>query len=253
MKIVVIGGTGLIGSKVVTKLQERGHQAIAAVPATGVNTLTGEGLAEALVSADVVVDLANSPAFDDKSAMDFFKTAGENIVAAEVAAGVGHHIALSVVGTDRLPDSGYFLAKLEQERLIKESPIPYTILHATQFMEFLRGICQSAIVGDEVHLSDAFIQPMAAEDVADAVAAAALAEPANRIVEIGGPEKFRLNEIVARVLEYDKDPHRVVVDPDAPYFGAKLQENSLIPGADAKLGATRFDWWIVNVPPPPKK
>lgn len=253
MKIVVIGGTGLIGSKVVSKLQERGHQAIAAAPNTGVNTITGEGLAEALVGADVVVDLANSPAFDDRSAMEFFRTAGRNIVAAEITAEVRHHLALSVVGTDRLPDSGYFLAKLEQERLIKESPVPYTILHATQFMEFLRGIGQAAIVGEEVHLSDAFIQPMAAEDVADAVAAAALAEPANRVVEIGGPETFRLNEVVARVLEYDKDPHRVVVDPEARYFGAKLEEDSLIAGPDAQLGSTRFDWWLENVPPPPRK
>lgn len=253
MKIVVIGGTGLIGSKVVSKLQERGHQAVAAAPNTGVNTITGEGLAEALAGAEVVVDLANSPAFDDRSAMEFFQTAGRNIVAAEIDAGVRHHLALSVVGTDRLPDSGYFLAKLEQERLIKESPIPYTILHATQFMEFLRGIGQAGIVGDEVHLSDAFIQPMAAEDVADAVTAAALAEPANRIVEIGGPEKFRLNEVIARVLAFDKDPHRVVVDPEARYFGAKLKEDSLVAGPDAKLGPTRFDWWLENVPPPPRK
>lgn len=253
MKIVVIGGTGLIGSKVVSKLTERGHQVIAAAPNTGVNAVTGEGLAEALTGADVVVDMANSPAFDDKTAMDFFQTAGRNIAAAEKAAGVKHHIALSVVGTEKLQDSGYFRAKLAQEELIRGSGIPYTLLHATQFMEFLRGIAQSAIVDGEVRLSNAFIQPMAAEDVADAVVAATLAEPANRIIEVGGPEKFRLSEIVATVLAYDKDPHPVTVDPEARYFGVKLAEDSLIPGPGAKLGATRFDWWLANVPPPPKK
>ncbi|MEI4509221.1 SDR family oxidoreductase [Sphingopyxis sp. CCNWLW253] len=253
MKIVVIGGTGLIGSKVVTKLEERGHQAIAAAPNTGVNTITGEGLADALTGAQVVVDLANSPSFDDQSAMDFFQTAGRNIAAAEKTAGVGLHIALSVVGTDKLQDSGYFRAKLAQENIIRDSGIPYTILHATQFMEFLRGIAQSSMIDGEVRLSDAFIQPMAAEDVADAVVAAALSEPANRIIEIGGPEKFRLSEIVATVLAYDKDPHPVTVDSEARYFGVKLAEDSLIPGEGVKLGATRFDWWLANVPPPPKK
>lgn len=253
MKIVVIGGTGLIGSKVVAKLEERGHQAIAAAPNTGVNTVTGEGLAEALVGAQVVVDMANSPSFEDQAAMDFFQAAGRNIAAAEKAAGVGHHIALSVVGTERLQASGYFRAKLAQEELIRGSGIPYTLLHATQFMEFLRGIAQMSIVDDAVRLSHAFIQPMAAEDVADAVVAVALAEPANRTIEIGGPEKFHLDEIVAKVLAFDKDPHIVVTDPEALYSGVRLEADSLIPGADAKLGATRFDWWLENVPPPPAK
>ncbi|HWW56581.1 MAG TPA: SDR family oxidoreductase [Sphingopyxis sp.] len=252
MKIVVIGGTGLIGSKVVSKLVGQGHQAIAAAPNTGVNTLTGEGLAEALSGAEVVVDLANSPQFDE-SAIDFFRTAGRNVAEAEKAAGVRHHIALSVVGTEKMQEAPYFRAKAAQEELIRDSSIPHTILHATQFMEFLRGIGQSAIVGDEVRLSHAYIQPMAAEDVADAVVAVALAEPANRIVEIGGPEKFHLDEIVAKVLAFDGDTRRVVVDPDARYFGLRLADDSLIPGSDARLGSTRFDWWLANVPPPPKK
>lgn len=253
MKIVVIGGTGLIGSKVVGKLEARGHQAIAAAPSTGVNIVTGEGLAEALAGTDVVVDMANSPSFEDQAAMDFFQAAGKNIAAAEKAAGVKHHVALSVVGTEKMQASGYFRAKLAQEELIRGSGIPYTLLHATQFMEFLRGIAQSAIVGDEVRLSRAWIQPMAAEDVAEAVAAVALAEPANRTVEVGGPEKFHLDEIIAKVLAFDRDPHKVVVDPEAPYFGVKLDEDSLIPGPDAKLGTTKFDWWLENVPPPPKQ
>lgn len=253
MKIVVIGGTGLIGSKVVRKLAELGHEALAAAPNTGVNTLTGEGLAEALKGAEVVVDMANSPSFEDQAVMDFFQTAGKNLIAAEIEAGVGLHIALSVVGTERLQDSGYFRAKLAQETLIKASPIPYTLLHATQFMEFLRGIAHSATEGDTVRLSHAFIQPMAADDVAEAVVDAVLSPPANGIVEIGGPEKFHIDELVARVLEFDRDPRKVVVDPDAPYFGVKLDAKALLPGKDAKLGSTRFDWWLANVPPPPGK
>ncbi|WP_447930261.1 SDR family oxidoreductase [Sphingopyxis fribergensis] len=252
MKIVVIGGTGLIGSKVVSKLNALGHDAIAAAPNTGVNTLTGEGLAEALAGAEVVVDLANSPTFDD-AAIDFFKTAGQNVAAAEKAAGVGHHIALSVVGTEKMGVSPYFLAKQAQEELIRGSGIPYTIIHATQFMEFLRGIGQSAVVGDEVHLSHAYIQPMAAEDVADAVTAVALATPANTIVEIGGPEKFHLDEIIGKVMAFDGDTRPIVTDPEARYFGLRLEDDSLIPGPGAKLGSTRFDWWLENVPPPPKK
>jgi len=252
MKIVVIGGTGLIGSKVVSKLNALGHQAVAAAPNTGVNTLTGEGLAEALTGAEVVVDLANSPTFDE-AAIDFFKTAGKNVADAEKAAGVGHHIALSVVGTEKMGVSPYFLAKQAQEELIRESGIPYTIIHATQFMEFLRGIGQSAVVGDEVHLSHAYIQPMAAEDVADAVTAVAVAKPANTIVEIGGPEKFHLDEIIGKVMAFDGDTRPIVVDAEARYFGLRLEDDSLIPGAGAKLGSTRFDWWLENVPPPPKK
>ena len=254
MKIVVIGGTGLIGSKVVSKLTQLGHDALAAAPNTGVNTITGEGLAEALEGAQVVVDLANSPSFEDQAAMDFFQTAGKNLMEAEKAAGVQLHVALSVVGTEHLQDSGYFRAKLAQETVIKNAPIPYTLLRATQFMEFLRGIAQSATEGNNtVRLSHAFIQPMAAEDVATAVVEAALAPPENGTIEVGGPEKFHLDEPVARVLEYDKDPRKVVIDPDARYFGVKLSENSLIPGKDAKLGSTKFDWWLENVAPPPKK
>lgn len=252
MKIVVIGGTGLIGSKVVSKLNAEGHQAVAAAPNTGVNTLTGEGLAEALAGAEVVVDLANSPTFDD-AAIDFFKTAGKNVAEAEKAAGVGHHIALSVVGTEKMGVSPYFLAKQAQEKLIRDSGIPYTIIHSTQFMEFLRGIGQSAVVGDEIHLSHANIQPIAAEDVADAVTAVALGQPANRIVEIGGPEKFHLDEIVGKVMAFDGDTRPIVVDPEARYFGLRLDDDTLTPGPGAKLGSTRFDWWLENVPPPPKR
>lgn len=252
MKIVIIGGTGLIGSKVVSKLNALGHDAVAAAPNTGVNTLTGEGLAEALTGAEVVVDLANSPTFDE-AAIDFFKTAGKNVAEAEKAAGVAHHVALSVVGTEKMGVSPYFVAKQAQEELIRNSGIPYTIIHATQFMEFLRGIGQSAVVGDEIHLSHAYIQPMAAEDVADAVTAVALAAPANKIVEIGGPEKFHLDEIIGKVMAFDGDTRPIVVDPEARYFGLRLEDDSLIPGPGAKLGSTRFDWWLENVPLPPKK
>jgi uncharacterized protein YbjT (DUF2867 family) len=253
MKIVVIGGTGLIGSKVVESLTRSGHEVFAAVPSTGVDTVTGEGLARALEGAEVVVDVANSPSFEDQPAMDFFQAAGRNITAAETAAGVRHHIALSVVGTERLQDSGYFRAKLVQERLIKASPIPYTLLHATQFFEFLRGIAGSATVGDTVRLPPARFQPMAARDVAAAVAAVALAPPANDTLEVAGPDIFRIDELVARVLDYDKDPRKVIADPDALYFGVSVDDMSLMPGPDASLGTTGFDWWLANVPPPPKK
>ena len=200
MKIVVIGGTGLIGSKVVEKLKQKGHEVVAAAPNTGVNTITGEGLADALAGAHVVVDVANSPSFEDQAVMDFFQTSGRNLAAAEVAAGVRHHVALSVVGTDRLPDSGYFRAKLAQESLIKSAPIPFTIVRATQFFEFLRPVAQAAASGDTVRLSHSLFQPMAAEDVAAAVAEAALAAPVNGTVEIAGPEIFHIDEIVGRVL-----------------------------------------------------
>ena len=253
MKIVVIGGTGLIGSKVVAILGGKGHQAIAAAPNTGVNTVTGEGLAEALAGADVVVDVANSPSFDDQVAMDFFQASGRNLLAAEAKAGVGHHVALSVVGTARLQQSGYFRAKLAQETMIAASPTPWTLVHAAQFFEFLRGIADSATEGDSVRLPHARFQPMAAQDVAAAVAAAALAPPINAMFEVAGPDIFRMDELVARVLDYDKDPRTVIADADALYFGLSLEDDSLLPGPGARLGATGFDWWLANVPPPPKK
>lgn len=253
MKIVVIGGTGLIGSKVVEKLKKKGHQAIAASPNTGVNTITGEGLPEALADTAVVVDVANSPSFEDQAAMDFFQTAGRNLTAAEAAAGVRHHVALSVVGTDRLQASGYFRAKLAQERLIQNSPIPYTIVHATQFFEFVRAIAQFSTDGDRVRLPPVLFQPIAAEDVASAIAEAALAEPVNGTIEIAGPDTFTLDEPIRRVLAQDGDRSKVIADPAAPYFGIKVSERTLVPGASARLGATKFDWWLTHVPPPAKK
>ena len=253
MKIVVIGGTGLIGSKVVGKLKQKGHEAIAAAPSTGVNTITGEGLADALAGARVVVDVANSPAFESQAAMDFFQTSGKNLIAAEAAAGIKHHVALSVVGTERLQDSGYFRAKLAQEKLVKSSPIPYTLIHATQFFEFVRSIAQFSIVGDTVRLPPVLFQPMAAEDVATAVADAALAGPVNDTIEIAGPDTFTLDEPVRKVLEYDNDTRRVIADPQAPYFGVKVSETTLVPGPNPRLGSTRFDWWLTHVPPPRMK
>src|SRR5262245_45555675 len=224
MKIVVIGGTGLIGSKVVQKLKQKGHEVVAGAPNTGVNTMTGEGLANALAGARVVVDVANSPSFEDRAAMDFFQTAGRNITAAEKAAGTKHHVALSVVGTERLQDSGYFRAKLAQEKLIKSSPIPYTLVHATQFFEFVRSIAQFSTEGDTVRVPAVLFQPMAADDVASAVADAALAEPVNGTIEIAGPDTFTMDEPVRRVLEYDKDRRKVIADPQAPYYGVKVTE-----------------------------
>lgn len=253
MKIVVVGGTGLIGSKVVASLARAGHDVLAAAPNTGVNTLTGEGLDKALDGAEVVVDVSNSPSFEDGPAVDFFQTAGRNIAAAERAAGVRHHVALSVVGTERLQDSGYFRAKLAQEQLIAASPTPWTLVRATQFFEFLRGIAQSATDGDTVRLSPARFQPMAAQDVAAAVTEAALAAPVNAVVEVAGPEVFRIDALVARVLAHDKDPRRVITDPEARYFGVRLEDAALMPGPDARLGSTSFDWWLANVPPPPAR
>ena len=252
MKIVVIGGTGLIGSKVVDLLREQGHEVIAAAPANGVNTVTGEGLAGALEGAQVVVDVSNSPSLDEREAMDFFQTAGRNIVEAEKAAGVSHHVALSVVGTDRLQASGYFRAKLAQERQIQSSPIPYTLVRATQFFEFIRAIAQSGDQDGTIHLPPAEFQPMAARDIAGFVAQAALSQPLNSMIEIGGPQKYRMNEIAERVLAFDKDPRPVVADPSAPYFGLQVDDRSLVPGPDARLGETAFDWWLENVPPPPQ-
>lgn len=220
MKIVVIGGTGLIGSKTVERLRKRGHDVIAASPNSGVNTITGEGLAEALSGAEVVLDLANSPSFEDKAVLEFFETSGRNLLAAEKLAGVRHHIALSVVGTERLQESGYFRGKLAQEMLIKASGIPYTIVHSTQFMEFLGGIAQSGTVGQTVRLSPAYVQPIVSDDVADVMADVALAPPANATIEISGPERARLSELVARYLKAMKDPRTVEADADAKYFGA---------------------------------
>jgi uncharacterized protein YbjT (DUF2867 family) len=246
MKIVVIGGTGLIGSKLVTKLREQGHEAVAAAPNTGVNTLTGEGLAEALKGASVVVDVSNSPSWEDAAVLNFFETSTRNLLAHEAAAGVGHHVALSVVGTQQLSESGYFRAKIAQEKLITESPIPYTIIHATQFFEFLKGLADISMVGDKVHLPHVLFQPMAADDVASAVARIALGQPMNSMVEIAGPEQFRVDELVRRRLASLKDPREVIVDPNARYSGAKISEKTLVPGHNAQLGETRFETWLTG-------
>jgi uncharacterized protein YbjT (DUF2867 family) len=246
MKIVVIGGTGLIGSKLVSKLREHGHEAVAAAPNTGVNTLTGEGLAEVLKGASVVVDVSNSPSWDDAAVLKFFETSTRNLRTHEEAAGVGHHVALSVVGTDRLAESGYFRAKIAQEKLIKESPIPYTIIHATQFFEFLKGLADISIVDGKVHLPPVLFQPMAADDVATAVGKIAVGAPVNGIVEIAGPEQFRVDELVRRRLASLKDPREVIADTNALYSGAKISEKTLVPGNNARLGETRFETWLTQ-------
>jgi uncharacterized protein YbjT (DUF2867 family) len=252
MKIVVIGGTGLIGSKVVEKLKARGHIATAAAPNTGVDTITGKGLAEAVAGAEVVVDVSNSPSFEDKAAMDFFQTAGRNITAAEVEAGIGHHVALSVVGTDRLQDSGYFRAKLAQEQLIKASPIPYTLIHATQFFEFIRTIAELSTDGGTVRLPPVQFRPIAANDVANAIVDVALTEPVNATVEIAGPETFTLDAAVRDVLHYDRDPRTVVADQAAPYYGVQVSDRTLVPDAGARLGSIKLHWWLAHVPAPGK-
>lgn len=244
MKIVVIGGTGLIGTKVVDRLRQQGHEVVAASPNTGVNTITGEGLAEALIGAQVVVDVANSPSFEDKAVLEFFETAGRNLLAAEAKAGVRHHIALSVVGADSLPDSGYLRAKVAQENLIKASPIPYTIVRSTQFFEFLGGIAHSATVGQTVRLSPALVQPIASDDVAGALTDVALSPPVKGTVEIAGPERVSLSEIVARFLKATHDPREVVPDVSARYFGAILNDQSLTPGDSPRLGAINFEEWM---------
>lgn len=246
MKIVVIGGTGLIGTKLVAQLTARGHEAVAASPNTGVNTLTGEGLAEALKGAQVVVDVANSPSFEDKAVLEFFETSGHNLMAAEAVAGVQHHVALSVVGTERLQDSGYFRAKLAQEKLIKASPIPYTIVRATQFMEFLGAIAQAGTEGQTVRLSPAMVQPIASDDVAAAMADAAQGTPVNGMVEIAGPERVGLSGLVQRYLTAMGDPRTVVADAKAPYFGLQLDDGSLTPGDKPTLGATTFENWLAK-------
>ena len=246
MKIVVIGGSGLIGAKLVDNLRVRGHEVVAASPASGVNTITGEGLSQALAGAQVVVDVANSPSFEDKAVLEFFQTSGRNLLAAEAAAGVKHHIALSVVGTDRLPDSGYFRAKMAQESLIKGSKVPYTIVHSTQFFEFLGGIAQSGTEGKTVRLSPAFVQPIAASDVAAAVTDVVLGAPVNGTVEVAGPERIRLAELVQRFLTAKHDDRKVVSDIHARYFGAELNDRSLVPGDGARIAPTHFEDWFAE-------
>src|SRR5687767_13635594 len=244
MKIVVIGGSGLIGSKLVGLLRGKGHEVLAASPNSGVNTITREGLAEALSGADIVVDLANSPSFEDKAVLEFFETSGRNLLAAEAAAGVRHHVALSIVGIDRTPDNGYFRAKIAQEKLIATSGIPYTIVRSTQFLEFLGGIAASGADGNVVRLSPGLFQPIAADDVAAIVADVALAPPRSGIVEIAGPERAPFNEIVARYLKAVGDPRKVVSDPEARYFGGRVEERSLVPLGEARLGRIGFAEWL---------
>lgn len=243
MRVVIIGGTGLIGSKVVTMLRERGHDAVPASPDTGVNTLTGVGLTEVLAGANVVIDVSNSPSFEDEAAMKFFETSTRNILAAEAAQGVRHHVALSIVGIDRLAGNGYFRAKLKQEELIRGSGIPYSIVHATQFFEFIKGIADDATVGGAVHVAPVLFQPMAAEDVARTVCNVAVGTPVNGIIEVAGPQPYRLDELVRLRLRASKDPREVVTDPKARYFGTLLSERSLMPGADARIGQVTFQAW----------
>ncbi len=244
MKIVVIGGSGLIGTKLVRKIREHGHQAVSASPDSGVNTLTGEGLADALEGAAVVVDVSNSPSFEDAAVMSFFETSTGNLLDAEAAAGVGHHVALSVVGTERLSESGYFRAKIAQEQLIKASSIPYSIVHATQFFEFVKSIADAATDGDTVRLAPVLIQPMAAEDVATAVGRISVGSPANGIVEVAGPQQFRLDELIRRDLSARRDPREVITDPEARYFGVRLSERTLVPDDDVLLAETSFEDWL---------
>ena len=256
MKIVVIGGTGLIGSKLVNKLRKHGHEAIPAAPNTGVNTLTGEGLAEVLKGASTVVDVSNSPSWEDAAVLNFFETSTHNLLTYGAAAGVRHHVALSVVGTARLSEnrpfdaehtiSGYFRAKIAQEKLIQESSIPYSIVRATQFFEFLKSLADISMVGDRVHLPPVLFQPMAADDVASGVASVAVAQPVNGMVEIGGPEQFRVDELVRRRLASLKDPREVIADSNARYSGAKITEKTLVPGNDARLGHMTFQNWLTQ-------
>jgi uncharacterized protein YbjT (DUF2867 family) len=248
MKIVIIGGTGLIGSKTAERLRKNGHEVVAAAPSTGVNTITGEGLAEVLRNTEVVIDLANSPSFEDKAVLEFFQTSGKNLTAAEKAAGVKHHVALSIVGADRLPDSGYLRAKVAQEKIIRDAAIPYTIVRSTQFLEFLGGIAQSGTVGDTTRLSTGNLQPIASDDVADFVTEAALAAPANGIIEIAGPERARLCDFVARYLKAIGDTRSVVADPEAKYFGTRLEDGSLVSDHNPRLGRIDFDRWFATAP-----
>ena len=248
MKIVVIGGTGLIGTKLVNNLRQRGHEVVAGSPSTGVNTVTGEGLADALAGAEVVVDVANAPVWEDKAVLEFFETSGRNLLAAEAAAGVRHHVALSVVGTERLLASGYFRAKLAQETLIKASPIPYTIVRATQFFEFVGGIAQAATEGQTVRVPAAMMQPIVSDDVAAVVANVALAEPLNDIVETAGPDPIRQDELVRQFLEATGDPRKVVTDVRALYYGIEVNDQSLVPGDNPRLGPTHFKDWLASLP-----
>jgi uncharacterized protein YbjT (DUF2867 family) len=244
MKIVVIGGTGLIGSKLVEKLREDGHEPLAASPDTGVNTLTGEGLTEALEGAQVVVDVANAPMWDDAAVLDFFQTSSRNLLAAQAAAGVKHHVVLSVVGADRLQESGYLRAKVAQEETVRAAAVPYTILRATQFFEFIGRIADSSTDGNTVRLAPVFVQPESADDVAGALAEVAVSEPVNGIVELAGPEQFRLDELARRVLSARNDPRPVTADVHARYFGAELDDHSLTPGKNARIAPTRFEDWL---------
>ena len=244
MKIVVIGGTGLIGTKLVNNLRHRGQEVVAASPSSGVNTFTGEGLAEALTGAQVVVDVANAPSWEDKAVMEFFQTAGRNLLAAEADAGVRHHVALSIVGADRLPASGYLRAKVAQENLIKASKVPFTIVRSTQFFEFVKGIVESATEGQTVRLSPALMQPIAADDVAAALTGLALAEPLNDIIEIAGPEPIGMDELARRFLSATRDSRTVTADVHAHYFGTQLNDQSLTPGNNARLAPTRFEEWL---------
>jgi len=251
MKIVIIGGNGRIGSQVVAHLREQRHQAVPASPDTGVNTLTGEGVAAALKGADVVVDVSNSPSFEDAAVLKFFQTSTSNLLAAEAAAGVGHHVALSVVGSDRAPGSGYLRAKIAQEKLISDSSIPYSIVRATQFFEFFKSIADAATDGNTVHIAPVLFQPIAAEDVAKAVARVAVLAPVNGIVEIAGPQQFRFDEFIRLGLAARQDPRVVVADPHARYFGTELGERTLVPDADARLGEIRFEEWLGTSAPQP--
>ncbi len=244
MKIVVIGGSGLIGSKLVDKLREQGHQAVPASPDSGVDTLTGEGLPEALAGAQVVVDVSNAPVLDDAAALEFFQTSSRNLLAAGAAAGVTHHVVLSIVGTDRLHDSGYYRAKLAQEEAVKGATVPYTILRATQFFEFIGRIADSNTDGETVRLPPVLVQPEAADDVAAALAEVAVSPPVNGIVELAGPERFRLDELARRVLSANNDPRRVTADVRARYFGAELDDHSLTPGTNPRIAPTRFEDWL---------
>jgi uncharacterized protein YbjT (DUF2867 family) len=246
MKIIIIGGTGLIGSKLALALRSRGHTVLAAAPNTGVNTITGEGLAEALAGAQIVVDVANSPSFEDGPVLEFFQTSGRNLLAAEEVAGVEHHVALSVVGTERLLASGYFRAKLAQEQLIKSSPVPYTIVHSTQFFEFMGSIAKSAEKGEAIHLSPALMQPIASDDVATALADIALSAPLGGTVEIAGPERVRMTALVQHYLQHVGNPRAIVEDPEALYFGVKLNDESLVPAGGARTGTIRFETWLAQ-------